>query len=82
MLSSHLVLGFSPPSAGQNHNLLGANKSFKSVEKLKYFGATVKKIKLQSRRESEQIQFGKCLLPFSSECFVFPFLSKNLTIKI
>jgi hypothetical protein len=56
---------------GQNHNLLNVNKSFQIMATLKVLGNNSNKSKLHSRRNGEQIKFGKFLLPFSSEFLVF-----------
>jgi hypothetical protein len=67
-------------SAGQNHNLKITNPSKMSAE-FRYWRMTVtyencicKEIKSRSFRE--------CLLPFSSESFVFPFPVLKENIKI
>jgi hypothetical protein len=52
-----------------------ANKFLKNVAMLKHFGMKLKKSKVHSQNIEDQIKFGKCLLPFSSEYFF-----KNLKI--
>jgi hypothetical protein len=54
-----------------HHNLLIAKKFFENAEKFKYLGTTgTSQNSIQTRQD--QIQFGRCLLPFCSES-VFPF---------
>jgi hypothetical protein len=58
-------------SRRQNHNLLIANEAFENVARYKHMGTRVKKSKLHSRRNYEQLKFRKCFPTFSSESFVF-----------
>jgi hypothetical protein len=73
-LSSH-------QNAAQNHNLMTANKSFQKFGKVQIFGDH-NKSRLLLRRNSEQIKFRECLLPFSSDLLPSCLLPKNLWIRI
>jgi hypothetical protein len=59
------------PNAGQNRNLRVTNKSFESVSKSSNIWEQHNKSKVQSKRNYEQTLFRECLLPFSSESFVY-----------
>ena len=50
-------------------------KSFQTQSEPKYMGKTLKKLKLHSRRNLQQLMFGEYYLPFGSEFF---FLSRLL----
>jgi len=57
-------------NAGQSHNLMKANKSFKKWGKVQIFWNDKNISKLHSQRNQEHIKTGECLLQFSSESFV------------
>jgi hypothetical protein len=64
-------------NAGQNLDLKISNRSFKNVSQFIYLGKTAKESKFDSRRYEEETEFGKCLLPFSPQTFVFSSAVKN-----
>jgi hypothetical protein len=57
-------------TAGQSNYIRVANKSFESV-KVQVFRININRPELHSRGNWEQTKFGECLLPCSSESFVF-----------
>jgi hypothetical protein len=61
----------------QNQYTKIANELFKNVAKFKYFWTMINISKLYSQRNYEHIIFRKCLLPCSSEPFVFPPATKK-----
>jgi hypothetical protein len=58
-------------TAGQSNYIRVANKSFQRVAKFKYLRATLTDQNC-IHEEIRSRQFGECLLPCSSESFVFP----------
>jgi hypothetical protein len=59
-------------TAGQRNYIIVANKSFEKVEKFKYFGATLTDKNCIHGEIRSSLKFRECLLPCSSESFVFP----------
>jgi hypothetical protein len=54
--------------AGQRQSIKIGNRSFESVAKFKYLGATL----TDQNCIHEEIKSRECLLPFGSESFVIP----------
>jgi hypothetical protein len=54
-------------NAGQNHDIKIGNRYFENVEQFRYLGTTI----TYQNLIQEEIELGKCLLPFSSEPSVF-----------
>jgi hypothetical protein len=55
--------------AGKEHSVTIANRSFEDVEKFQVFGNSTNKLNSHARRDSEQTEFGECLLSFGSLLF-------------
>ena len=68
-------------NAGRSHNTKIDNCFFERVVRVKIFRNNSKESKFYSGRNSEQIEFGECLLSFGAESFVFQFPIKNIQIK-
>jgi hypothetical protein len=71
-------------NAGQNHNFLIADKSFKNVVKFKYLGTTVTTKNYIHEETKSRLKSGNaCYHSIHSQGFLFSCLfSKNLKIKI
>jgi hypothetical protein len=55
---------------GQDYCIKLANKPFECVAEYQYLGTKLE-IRIRSQTYQVQIKFGECLLPSSSDCFVF-----------
>jgi hypothetical protein len=58
-------------NAAQDRNIKIANKSVENVAEFKYLEQQ-QHVAITFVMELEQSNFGECLLPFSSESFIFP----------
>jgi len=59
-------------SAGKNHNLVIPNKAFANAVYSIHLGTTLTNKNWIHEEIQSYIKFRECLLPFSSEYFVFP----------
>jgi len=62
-------------NAGQTHNFLIVTKYFKNVAKFKYLRTKVTNQNCIPEEIKSRLNMGECLLPFTSEYVVFPFLT-------